>query len=337
MTAKILLTGGLGYIGSNTCIELISAGYDAVILDNYRNSKPSVGSRLNDITGTKIKVVEADVLDRNSLNQIFKANQFDAVIHFAGLKAVGESVQKPLEYIQTNVTGMLNVLSSMQEFGVNNFVFSSSATVYCSDLESPLREGMPLGFTNPYGYTKMACEEILDQARLARPELKTGILRYFNPAGAHVSGLIGEDPNDIPNNLMPYIQRVAMGDFEHLRVFGDDYDTPDGTGIRDYIHVTDLAIGHVASLEALFRTHESHLVNLGRGHGTSVLEMLVAYNTACGRELPYKIYPRRAGDVATTFASVELARDLLGFEATRGIDEICASSWNWINTGAKSV
>lgn len=337
MAFKILLTGGLGYIGSHTYVDLIAAGFDVVIIDNLCNSKRGVSDRLEQVTGVPTDFVEADVLDKAALAQVFTDHNFDAVIHFAGLKAVGESVEKPLQYFQVNVVGMVNVLQAMQVAGVKSIVFSSSATVYDPIQPSPLNEGMPTGYANPYGYTKLTCEQILQQACHADPDLKTGILRYFNPAGAHASGLIGEDPNDIPNNLMPYISRVASGDYPFLRIWGNDYDTPDGTGIRDYIHVADLAAGHVKSVQALLSREASHLVNLGTGKGYSVLEMLNAYSTACGRALPYEIMPRRAGDLATTFAEVGRAKQLLGFSATRGLDEMCSSSWHWINTGAKLV
>ncbi len=335
MTQKILLTGGLGYIGSHTYVELIAAGYDVVIVDNLSNSKLSVCDRLAKITGQETSFIQADILDRSALSQIFAKDAFDAVIHFAGLKAVGESVEKPLDYMQVNVTGLVNILQEMQTANVNALVFSSSATVYDVSNVSPLKEGMPTGYTNPYGYTKLVCEQILAQATHANPELKTGILRYFNPAGAHSSGLIGEDPRDIPNNLMPYISRVASGEYEFVRIWGDDYPTPDGTGVRDYIHVDDLATGHVSSLHALLDKGESHLVNLGRGQGYSVMDVLNAYSRACGRELPHQILPRRAGDIAQMYADVEQAKQVLGFEVCRDMDAMCATSWNWINTGAK--
>jgi UDP-glucose 4-epimerase len=337
MTSKILLTGGLGYIGSHTYVDLVAAGYEVVILDNLSNSKHSVCARLEEITGVTTEFIHADILDLVALSGVFKNHKFDAVIHFAGLKAVGESVEKPLEYMQANITGLMNVLQVMQTANVKSIVFSSSATVYDAKQSSPLNEEMPTGYVNPYGFTKLTCEQILEQARFADPELKTGVLRYFNPAGAHQSGLIGEDPNDIPNNLMPYISRVASGDYPHLRVWGNDYDTPDGTGVRDYIHVSDLAEGHVKSVQALLARDASHLVNLGRGQGYSVMDMLKGYSVACGRELPYEIMPRRAGDLATTFAEVGRAKQLLGFSAVRDLNDMCNSSWNWIQTGAKHV
>lgn len=337
MTHKILLTGGLGYIGSHTYVELIQNGYDVVILDDLSNAKISVCDRLQTITGTPTNFIEASVLDNAALASVFAHHRFDAVIHFAGFKAVGESVEKPLEYMNVNIGGLTNVLRAMAMADVNALVFSSSATVYDPSMRAPLSEDMATGHSNPYGYTKLVSEQILAQAMAANADLKTGILRYFNPAGAHASGLIGEDPTDIPNNLMPYISRVASGEYEFLRVWGDDYDTPDGTGVRDYIHVCDLAEGHVASVRALLGTDESHLVNLGRGSGSSVLEVLTAYSAACGRELPHKIMPRRAGDLAEVFADVRLAKRILNFEAKRDLDDMCNSSLNWINTGAKTA
>lgn len=337
MTKRILLTGGLGYIGSHTYVALVAAGYDVVIIDNLSNSKRSVCDRLAQITGRETTFVQMDILDEPALAQLFSDYDFDAVIHFAGLKAVGESVEKPLEYMQVNVTGLVNILQAMQAASVNALVFSSSATVYDVSNTSPLREDMQTGFTNPYGYTKLTCEQILEQAVAAKLVLKTGVLRYFNPAGADVSGLIGEDPNDIPNNLMPYISRVASGEYEFLRVWGDDYDTPDGTGVRDYIHVSDLANGHVLSLNALLDRDESHLVNLGRGTGYSVMQVLNSYSRACGRELPYQVMPRRAGDIAEMYADVERAKQVLGFTVSCDLDDMCDSSWNWITTGAKDA
>ena len=337
MTKRILLTGGLGYIGSHTYVALVAAGYDVVIIDNLSNSKRSVCDRLAQITGRETTFVQMDILDEPALAQLFSDYDFDAVIHFAGLKAVGESVEKPLEYMQVNVTGLVNILQAMQAASVNALVFSSSATVYDVSNTSPLREDMQTGFTNPYGYTKLTCEQILEKAVAAKLVLKTGVLRYFNPAGADVSGLIGEDPNDIPNNLMPYISRVASGEYEFLRVWGDDYDTPDGTGVRDYIHVSDLANGHVLSLNALLDRDESHLVNLGRGTGYSVMQVLNSYSRACGRELPYQVMPRRAGDIAEMYADVERAKQVLGFTVSCDLDDMCDSSWNWITTGAKDA
>ncbi len=333
MPRKILLTGGLGFIGSHTYVELISAGYEVVIFDNLSNSKPSVAARLAQITNHETKFIEGDVLDQRALSDLFEAHDFDAVVHFAALKAVGESVEMPAEYHKVNIAGLLTLLEVMERNAVENIVFSSSAAVYGNDNTSPMTEDMPKGFSSPYAFTKAACEDILLQISEAR-KLNVGILRYFNPAGAHASGLIGEDPNDIPNNLMPYIERVADGRADHLRVWGDDYNTPDGTGVRDYIHVVDLARGHVLSLDALLEKEESHLVNLGRGQGASVLEVLASYSKACGRELPYKIYPRRAGDVETLYASCEKALKVLGFEATHDLDAICASSWAWVQKGA---
>ena len=334
MTKTILLTGGLGFIGSHTYVELISAGYDVVVFDNLYNSKLSVTGRLAQITNHQTKFIEGDVLDKTAVQSVFDQYQIDGAVHFAALKAVGESVEKPLLYHQVNIGGLVNLLQVMDENDVRDIVFSSSATVYGEHNTSPVTEDMTKGFTNPYGFTKASCEDILTQAAAAHG-FNTGILRYFNPAGAHASGLIGEDPNDIPNNLMPYIERVAGGHADHLRVWGDDYPTPDGTGVRDYIHVVDLARGHVLSLNALFEQDRGHLVNLGRGKGASVLEVLESYSKACGRTLDHKIYPRRAGDIAELYASVDLAKEVLGFEAALDLDAICASSWHWVNTGAK--
>ena len=337
MTKRILLTGGLGYIGSHTYVELVEAGYDVVVIDNLSNSKSSVCDRLAQITGKKTTFIQADISDQTALAQVLSDYAFDAVIHFAGLKAVGESVEKPLEYMQVNVTGLMNILQAMQVADLNAMVFSSSATVYDVSNTSPLKEDMQTGYTNPYGYTKLACEQILAQATVANSKLKTGVLRYFNPAGAHASGLIGEDPCDIPNNLMPYISRVASGEYEFLRVWGNDYDTPDGTGVRDYIHVADLAHGHVLSLDALLDRDESHLVNLGRGTGYSVMQVLNSYSRACGHELPFQIMPRRAGDIAQMYADVGRAKQVLGFTVSRDLDAMCDSSWNWITSGAKDA
>ena len=334
MARKILLTGGLGYIGSHTYVELISAGYEVVIFDNLSNAKASVADRLAQITNHPTQFIEGDVLDRDALARVFDDFDFDAVIHFAALKAVGESVEKPLEYARVNLCGLINVLELMAEKEVSRIVFSSSATVYAETNQSPMTEDMPRGFTNPYGFTKSASEDILTQSADAHG-FHVGILRYFNPAGAHRSGLIGEDPSDIPNNLMPYIERVASGRADALRVWGNDYPTKDGTGVRDYIHVIDLARGHVLSLDALFEKSETHIVNLGRGAGYSVMDVLNSYSKACGRELPFEIHPRRPGDLAELYAGVDHAKDYLGFEAEFDLDDICATSWNWVSTGAK--
>lgn len=335
MTQKILLTGGAGYIGSHTFCALHDAGFDVVIFDNFSNAQKSVLDRLARITGQdRVTCYEGSVLDRGLLDRVFTDHQIDAVVHFAALKAVGESTQIPIDYFQTNIGGLITLLQTMKAAGVWNLVFSSSATVYGEPDIVPTPETAPFQHQNPYGYTKIASEQILQQAAQADP-WAFGVLRYFNPVGAHPSGLIGEDPSDIPNNLMPYIAKVATGELPHLRVFGDDYPTRDGTGERDYIHVMDLARGHVLSLQNLLETGQGHLVNLGTGRAYSVLEMLAAYSKACGKDLPYEITPRRPGDVPIYQADVTRARDVLGFEAEFGLDDMCASSWHWIGTGAK--
>ncbi|GGD21417.1 UDP-glucose 4-epimerase GalE [Sinisalibacter lacisalsi] len=331
MTDKILLTGGAGYIGSHTYVELVAAGFDVVILDNFSNSSPDVIDRLEVITGAPVTVYTGDVLDSVVLDRVFTEHNITAAIHFAALKAVGESAEKPIEYIHTNVSGLLTLLAAMKRHGAYRLVFSSSATVYGEPETLPIPEGAPRSYTNTYGFTKLVCEQTLEQVAASDPRWAFGTLRYFNPAGAHDTGLIGEDPNDIPNNLMPYIAKVATGELERLSVFGDDYDTPDGTGVRDYIHVVDLARGHVQSLRALIETGESHTVNLGTGHGFSVLEMLKAYEKACGHDLAYVIAPRRAGDVAASYADPSKARELLGFRAERDLDNMCATSWSWVS------
>lgn len=331
MTQTILLTGGAGFIGSHTYVALKAAGYDVVILDNFSNAKRDVTDRLEIITNAPVTCIDGSVLDAALLDRIFEEHQIDAVIHFAALKAVGESVEKPLEYLNTNIAGLYSLLGAMQRAKVFTLVFSSSATVYGQPEQLPVDETAPLGFTNPYGYTKLVCEQSLEQVAAADDRWTFGVLRYFNPVGAHETGLIGEDPSDIPNNLMPYIAKVATGELEQLSVWGDDYDTPDGTGVRDYIHVVDLARGHVQSVDALLKSGEGHLVNLGTGTGYSVLEMLAAYERASGRELPHKIGPRRAGDVACVYGDTQRAQTLLGFKAELGLDDMCKSSWNWVS------
>jgi len=325
---KILLTGGAGYIGSHTYLALIDAGFEVVILDNFSNAKSDVPDRLKDITGRPVTVYKGDVLDRSVLDKIFVDHQIDGVVHFAALKAVGESVEKPLDYIHTNVGGLLNLLSAMDAAGTRKIVFSSSATVYGDTNVQPIPEDHPRTYTSPYAFTKIAGEQILEQLSEG---WAVGILRYFNPVGAHKSALIGEDPEDIPNNLVPYIAKVATGELERLSVFGDDYDTPDGTGVRDYIHVEDLADGHVLSLKALIETGDSHTVNLGTGEGSSVLDVLRAYSDACGDDLDYKIAPRRDGDVAVLTARPEKAEAVLGFQAKRTLADMCKSSWAWVS------
>lgn len=326
--AKVLLTGGAGYIGSHTYLALVEAGFEVVIFDNFSNAKKDVPSRLGDISGGTVHLVEGDVRNPDDLAGVFAAHQIDGVVHFAALKAVGESVEKPLDYMHINVGGLLNLLAVMDDAGCRRIVFSSSATVYGDTEVQPIPEDHPRTHTSPYAYTKIAGEQILEQLP---DEWAVGILRYFNPVGAHRTAIIGEDPEDIPNNLMPYIAKVATGELAELGVFGDDYDTPDGTGVRDYIHVEDLAEGHVLSLQSLLETGESHIVNLGTGEGTSVLAMLRAYSEACGRDLPYQIKPRRDGDVAVLTAQPDAARVLLGFEAKRSLADMCRSSWAWVS------
>ena len=326
---SILVSGGAGYIGSHTCVELIQAGHDIVVVDNFVNSCPEAIHRVEQITGTTIPFVEADLCDAAAVEQIF--NQYpdiDSVIHFAGLKAVGESVAKPLEYYTNNLTSTLVLLNAMRAHNVKNFVFSSSATVYGDPATVPIREDFPTGgTTNPYGTTKLFIEKILMDYCKADPTLNVALLRYFNPIGAHESGLIGEDPNGIPNNLVPYIAQVAVGKLEKLHVFGGDYPTPDGTGVRDYIHVVDLARGHVAAIEKVSQNCGLFVCNLGTGKGYSVLDILHAYEKACGKELPYVMDPRRPGDIAACYADPQKAWDEMGWKAQYGIEEMCASSW----------
>lgn len=328
---SILVSGGAGYIGSHTCVELIEAGYDIVVADNLCNSSEEAVRRVEKIVGRKIPFVKAELCNPDEVEALFtQYPDIDAVIHFAGLKAVGESVQKPLEYYTNNLVNSLVLLNAMRRHGVKNFVFSSSATVYGDPATVPIREDFPTGgTTNPYGTTKLFLERILTDICAADPTLNVALLRYFNPIGAHESGLIGEDPNDIPNNLVPYIAQVAVGKLEKLHVFGSDYPTPDGTGVRDYIHVVDLARGHVAALKKLATNCGLFVCNLGTGKGYSVLEVLHAYEKACGKTLPYVIDPRRPGDIATCYADPAKARDELGWVAQYGIEDMCASSWKW--------
>ncbi|MCL4105475.1 UNVERIFIED_CONTAM: hypothetical protein GTU68_055606 [Idotea baltica] len=319
--AKILLTGGAGYIGSHTYAALVAAGHDVVIFDNFSNAR----------AGAPVSWVKGDVLDPAALAAVFADHAFDAVVHFAALKAVAQSVAQPLAYFRTNIGGLLNLVDAMDGAGVRRLVFSSSATVYGEPDQTPTPETAPRRAMNPYGQTKITGEEMLEQLAQSDPRWAVGILRYFNPAGAHGSALIGEDPSDIPNNLMPYIARLALGDLDCLSVFGDDYDTSDGTGMRDYIHVEDLARGHALSLAKLLETGQGHLVNLGTGQGSSVLEVHAAYEAACGKRLPYKIAPRRPGDVPIYCADPAKARAVLGFEAEKDLAAMCASSWAWIS------
>lgn len=331
---SILVSGGAGYIGSHTCIELIEAGYDIVVADNLCNSSEEAVRRVSQIVGREIPFVKAELCSEDEVEALFaKYPDIDAVIHFAGLKAVGESVQKPLEYYTNNLVNSLVLLNAMRRHGVKNFVFSSSATVYGDPATVPIREDFPTGgTTNPYGTTKLFLERILTDICAADPTMNVALLRYFNPIGAHESGLIGEDPNDIPNNLVPYIAQVAVGKLEKLHVFGDDYPTPDGTGVRDYIHVVDLARGHVAALRKLDTGCGLFVCNLGTGNGYSVLDVLHAYEKACGKTLPYVIDPRRPGDIATCYSDPDKARRELGWTAQYGIEDMCASSWKWQST-----
>lgn len=327
---SVFVTGAAGYIGSHTCVELLQAGYDVVAADNFANSSPEALRRVERITGKTISFTKAGLCDETAVEAIFAAHpDIDAVIHFAGLKAVGESVRKPLEYYANNLTSTLTLLRVMRAHGVRDLVFSSSATVYGDPETVPIREDAPLSATNPYGATKLFIERILTDCCRADPSLNVALLRYFNPIGAHASGLIGEDPNGIPNNLVPYIAKVAAGQLKELHVFGGDYPTPDGTGVRDYIHVVDLAQGHIAALKKLKENCGLFVCNLGTGHGYSVLEVLHAYERACGKTLPYVMDPRRPGDVAACWADTARAKAELGWEAQYGIDEMCASSWNW--------
>ena len=328
---SILVSGGAGYIGSHTCVELLNAGFEIVAVDNLSNSSRESLRRVEQITGKPVPFVEADLCHPAAAEAIFAQYPgIDAVIHFAGLKAVGESVRKPLEYYTNNLVSTLVLLNAMRDHGVKNFVFSSSATVYGDPASVPIREDFPTGgTTNPYGTTKLFVERILSDYCAADPTLNVALLRYFNPIGAHESGLIGEDPNGIPNNLVPYIAQVAVGKLKELHVYGDDYPTPDGTGVRDYIHVVDLARGHVAALRKLRTNCGLFICNLGTGRGYSVLDVLHAYEKACGRTLPYVVDPRRPGDIAACYADPAKAREEMGWEATLGIDEMCASSWKW--------
>ncbi|MGI6117099.1 MAG: UDP-glucose 4-epimerase GalE [Bilifractor sp.] len=327
---RILVTGGAGYIGSHTCVELLNAGHDVVIVDNLSNSSSKVIDRLETITGKRPVFYEADLLDREKISEIFDREPIDAVIHFAGLKAVGESVEKPIEYYHNNITGTLFLCDVMRKHGVHNIIFSSSATVYGENNMVPYTESTPKGMcTNPYGWTKWMIEQILTDIHTADPVWNVVLLRYFNPIGAHKSGLIGEDPKGIPNNLLPYVARVAIGSLPRVNVFGDDYDTPDGTGVRDYIHVVDLARGHVCALKKIEEGSGVSIYNLGTGKGSSVLDVIHSFEKACGHEIPYVIAPRRAGDIATSYADASLAKKELGWEAEYGLDEMCADSWKW--------
>ena len=327
----ILVSGGAGYIGSHTCVELLAAGYDIVVADNYYNSCPEALARVKKIAGKDFRFVEADMTDKAAVEKIFAENKdIDCVIQFAAYKAVGESVSKPIEYYSNNLACTLNILDVMRRHNCHNIIFSSSATVYGDPASVPIREDFPVGgTTNPYGTTKVFTERILTDCCHADPELNVALLRYFNPIGAHPSGLIGEDPNGIPNNLVPYIAKVAVGKLEKVHVFGNDYPTPDGTGVRDYIHVVDLARGHVAAIKKLEQKPGLFICNLGTGHGYSVLDVINAFSKACGKEIPYVIDPRRPGDIAECWCDPSKAKRELGWEAQYGIEEMCAHSWNW--------
>ena len=327
----ILVSGGAGYIGSHTCVELLAAGYDIVVADNYYNSCPEALARVKKIAGKDFRFVEADMTDKDAVEKIFAENEdIDCVIQFAAYKAVGESVSKPIEYYSNNLACTLNILDVMRRHNCHNIIFSSSATVYGDPASVPIREDFPVGgTTNPYGTTKVFTERILTDCCHADPELNVALLRYFNPIGAHPSGLIGEDPNGIPNNLVPYIAKVAVGKLEKVHVFGNDYPTPDGTGVRDYIHVVDLARGHVAAVKKLEQKPGLFICNLGTGHGYSVLDVINAFSKACGKEIPYVIDPRRPGDIAECWCDPSKAKRELGWEAQYGIEEMCAHSWNW--------
>lgn len=326
---KILVTGGAGYIGSHTCLELLNKGYEVIVVDNLANSKEESLQRVQKITAKDLTFYEADLLDKSALENIFTDHDVDAVIHFAGYKAVGESVQVPLSYYHNNITGTLHLCEVMKDHGVKNLVFSSSATVYGDPETVPIKEDFPLSATNPYGRTKLFIEEILRDLYVADDSWNIALLRYFNPVGAHQSGQIGEDPNDIPNNLMPYISQVAVGKLEKLSVFGSDYPTRDGTGVRDYIHVVDLSIGHLKALEVLEQHPGLVTYNLGTGEGYSVLEVVKAFEEATGQEVPYKITERRPGDVAACYADPGKAKKELGWEAERDLVDMCRDVWRW--------
>jgi len=326
---NILVTGGAGYIGSHTCIELLDSGYDVVVVDNLSNAKEEPLRRVQALTGKDLAFHRVDLLDAGALEEVFAEHEIDVVIHFAAFKAVGDSVAKPLKYYRNNVAGTVNLCEIMARHGVKNMVFSSSATVYGDPETVPIDESFPVSATNPYGRTKLMMEQILKDVQESEPDWNIVILRYFNPVGAHESGRIGEDPNGVPDNLMPYISQVAVGKLERLSVFGGDYPTPDGTGIRDYIHVVDLARGHLNALEKLDLDPGLFVCNLGTGTGYSVLEAVAAFEKASGRAVPYEIVKRRPGDVAVCYASTQLAKTELGWEAARGLDEMCVDAWRW--------
>ena len=326
---KILVTGGAGYIGSHTCVLLLEAGYEVVIFDNFCNASLGSIKRVEQIVGKNIPYIKGDIRSKRDLVKVFDTHKIDAVIHFAGLKAVGESVEKPLEYYDNNVNGTLMLCEVMKSYGCKSIIFSSSATVYGEPKTTPIKENFPLGATNPYGRSKLMIEDILQDLYRSDESWRVVILRYFNPVGAHISGTIGEDPNGIPNNLMPFIAQTALRKREKLSIFGDDYDTPDGTGVRDYIHVVDLAQGHVNALERLRDFTEVMHINLGTGKGYSVLEVVEAFKKATGKAVPYSIEPRRLGDIAICFADPSYAKKVLGWEATKSLVQMCEDSWRW--------
>jgi len=325
----VLVTGGMGYIGSHTVIQLIEAGNEVIILDNLSNSNEIVLERIEEITGIRVKFYQKDLKNLEEIDLVFSENKIDSVIHFAALKAVGESVEKPLEYYSNNIIGTLNLLQVMKKYKVNKFVFSSSATVYGNPERNPITEDFPLSTTNPYGATKLMVEDMLRDICKADSAFNVAILRYFNPVGAHISGRIGEEPNGIPNNLMPYITKVAVGSLEHLNVFGNDYETPDGTGVRDYIHVEDLALGHLKALEKLNTDCGLVTYNLGTGKGYSVLDLVKSFAKASGKEIPYKVVERRPGDIGMCYADPSKAKRELGWTALREVKEMCEDSWRW--------
>lgn len=334
---RILVTGGTGFIGSHTCVELLASGYDIAIMDNLSNSKRAAVDRIEKISGRKVKFYEADICDYKATSEIFDENDIEAVVHFAGLKAVGESIRLPLEYYSNNINGTFVLLKVMREHNCRKIVFSSSATVYGMNNIAPYTEDMATSATNPYGYTKVMIEQILRDICAADEKFSAVALRYFNPIGAHKSGLLGEDPNGIPNNLVPYIAQVAAGKLRQLSVYGDDYDTPDGTGVRDYIHVEDLAKGHVCAIRYAMEHDGFEAINLGTGKGSSVLEVAAAYEKACGKPIARIITPRRPGDIATCFADVSKAKELLDWTADAGIDEMCADSWNFTKLNPNGI
>lgn len=329
---KILVTGGAGYIGSHTCVELLNTGYEIVVLDNLSNSSEKCLDAVRELTGKDFPFYQVDMLDKDAMEKVFEENKIDSVIHFAGLKAVGESTKIPVTYYHNNITGTLHLLQLMEKYDVNNIVFSSSATVYGMPKTVPITEDFPLSTTNPYGSTKLFIEQILKDTQAANNKLSVTLLRYFNPIGAHKSGKMGEDPKGIPNNLLPYVAQVAVGKLEKVHVFGSDYPTPDGTGVRDYIHVVDLAIGHLKALEKKSNVPGVHIYNLGTGNGYSVLQIIAAFSKACGKDLPYQIDGRRPGDIAECYADPTKAREELGWTAERGIEEMCEDSWRWQST-----